>query len=131
MRLERVGTVLLVVITVSVLAAVGVSAALKLAADDLATEVGQFDGTNTSPRTQPGIWLSAPLSADLSMSDGAGVRSRVDQLSARSDRLREVAGAGALVGLLVAVLTGQTGAGVARDRDPSIPAANTASTGSV
>jgi len=131
MRLERVGSVLLVAVTLCVLGVVGVSAALKLAADDLSTAVGIADGSNPGPRTQPGIWLSAPLSTDLSISDRVAVRARVGQLSARSDRLREVAGAGALAGLLVAVLTGQAGAGTGRDRDPSSPAANTASNGTV
>ena len=129
MRLERLGTVVLVLVAVVVVGVVGVSAAWKLAADDLFAWVDEAQGDPNVQRGQPGIWLSARLSADVAPDDVVARRARADQLGARSDRLRELAGVAALFGLLVAVFTGRAEIGTGRDREPSMAAANTASNG--
>jgi hypothetical protein len=129
MRLERVGTALVGCITVVTLLVVGTSVALRLAASDLYARVDDGHGVAAAARTQPGVWLSSHLSSDVASSDLVALRARADQLDARGDRVREMAGVVAVVGLLVAVLTGQAGATGGRAREPSIAAANTANNG--
>jgi hypothetical protein len=127
---ERFGSLLLIAIALAVLGVVCVSAAFRVAADDLYASIDEARGQRLErPRGQPGMWLSTQLSADLDPANLARRNDRADELSYRSDRLREAAGVGALVGLLVAVLTGRPGAAMDRARDAPSAAANTTSNG--
>jgi hypothetical protein len=121
---------MLVVVTLVVLVVVSASVLLQLAADDLYAAIDEAQGTPLQhPRGQPGLWLSSRLAGDLAVADVAARRARADQLNYRGDRVREAAGAGALLGLLIAVLTGRSGRVASRGRETMSPAAKTISNG--
>jgi hypothetical protein len=130
--LERAGTAVLLLITVAVLAIVSLSAVLSIASDDLFASVDEARGhVLQTPRSQPAIWLSAHLAADLPSNDIVARRRRADQLAYRSERVREVASVAALTGLLVALLTARPTRDTVRGLDASSPLANTTSNGTV
>ncbi len=133
LTLERAGSILVVLIAAAVLVVVGVSAVLSIASDDLFASIDEARGiVPQTPRSQPGVWLSTRLAADLAPDDLGKRRQRADQLAYRSERVREAASVAAVGGLFVALLTARAGAGdVRRDLDASNPAANTASNGRV
>src|ERR1700724_2813878 len=123
--LDRLGSVLLVLIMLATVVVVVISGLMKAAADDLYASIDQVRGPPLqSPRSQPGIWLSAHLSDDLPQGDLQARNVRADQLRYRSERVREAASVGAVLGLLVAVLTGRPGIGMAPGRAPSSATAN-------
>jgi hypothetical protein len=128
--IHRVGTVALVAITVGTLAVVAMSAVLRSAADDLYAAVEQARGvTSEHTRTAYGMWLSAHLEGNLPQADLDALHARADDLAHRSDRLREAAAVPALIGLLVALITGApegVGDGL---RDSSQPVTKTISNG--
>lgn len=82
-----------------------------MAAEDLFTAVTIIRGNaNTEQvRTPYGMWLSAHLASDVGAEDTAAAYARAGELAYRSDRLRELAAVPALIGLLVALLTGAPG----------------------
>jgi hypothetical protein len=126
--LDGLGSLFLVLITLATVLVVVSSGLMKAAADDLYASIDLARGTPLqSPRSQPGIWLSARLSDDLGQNDLKARNVRADQLRYRSERVREAASVGALLGLLLAVLTGRPG--IVTGRAPSSPIANTASNG--
>jgi hypothetical protein len=128
--LDWLGSVLFVLITIAVVLAVVTSGLMKDASDDLFASLEQARGRPLqTPRTQPGVWLSARLSADLAQDNLSERNKRADQLRYRSERVREWASVGALLGLLVAVLTARPGIDTVRGSAPSSPTANTASSG--
>jgi hypothetical protein len=128
--LHGLGTAVLVAVAAIVLLTVGVSAAFKVAADDLDAAIAEASGRHLdNPRSQPGMWLSAALASDLPEDDIAARHARADQLHYRSERIEEMAAVGALGGLLVGVLSSRPATPAGRVRDTSSPAANTASNG--
>ena len=130
--LHDIGTWLFIVVVLVVAGAVTVSFAMNTAADDLRQEVNVASGAALDhPRSAPGIWLSAPLSADVPRSDLTGLRARADELDHRADRIREAAGVAALLGLVVMLLTARPEAGSSEAPEASSPLANTRSNGSV
>jgi hypothetical protein len=115
-----------------VLAVVGLSALLSLAADDLHASVDEARGKIPQiVRSQPGIWLSERLSSDLAPDNVVARTQRAEQLAYRSERVREAAAVAALAGLLVAVLTAKPVTDTGRGLDTSSPAANTTNSGTV
>jgi hypothetical protein len=100
--------VILLALTLCTLAMVSVSALLRVAAEDLYAAATLARGSTDVPtRTAYGRWLSAQLSSDIA-SGGAGyevLHARADELSYRSDRLRELAAVPAVIGLLSALLS--------------------------
>ena len=116
-NLERAGAGIVVALTLVTLLMVGASAMMRVAADDLYSSVATARGiTDAAPRSAYGRWLSAQLSADVSPADLEAQHTRADELSFRSDRLRELAAVPAVLGLLVALLTDSPGAAVERRR---------------
>jgi hypothetical protein len=127
--LERTGAVILVGFTVVTLLVVGVSAMLRVAADDLYAAAAEAQGSSEiPPRPAYGRWVSAQLSSDVTVPDYTLLHARADQLSYRSDRLREAAAVPAIIGMLVALLTDVPDSSMAR-RDASQPLAKTSSNG--
>jgi hypothetical protein len=127
---EQAGTVLLVAIAVIVIGVVGISVSIRAAADDLYASIDQDRGTPLQrPRIQPWIWLGAYLAPDVAPGDLRARNARADQLRYRSDRIEEAATVGAIVGLLVAVLSARPGTVKRQGRETSSPAAKTASNG--
>jgi hypothetical protein len=128
--LEQIGTVSLLLIAVAVVGVVGLSWAFTAASDDLFASVAEAQGrTPDGPRVQPGIWLASVLVSDLAPEDLIARRARADQLHYRGERTEEIAAVGAIVGLLVAVLSASPSSTTGRRREASSPAANTASNG--
>jgi hypothetical protein len=113
-NLERTGVRVLVALTVVTLLMVGASALMRVAAQDLYSAVNAARGSGDITRTAYGQWLSAQLSADLPPGDLDAQQGRADELSYRSDRMRELAAVPAVLGLLVAVLTDSPEAGAER-----------------
>ena len=125
--MERFGTAVLVVLVTAIVAVQGGSVLLNWAADDVRLEFGIVTGRE---RTPVGMWLSSTLMADLHTDDEVGRHTRADYFDQLSDRLREMAGASALAGLLIAPLTGRGDqARALRRSDDASPAANTISNG--
>jgi hypothetical protein len=132
LTLERAGTAFLLLITLAVLVVVGVSSISTVAADDLYASIDEARASvDHSERSQPGIWLSTRLTADLGSDDLVARHQRADLLAYRGERVREAASVPALAGLLVALLTARPGTDRLRGRDTSSPAANTTSNGTV
>jgi hypothetical protein len=130
--LERAGTVLLVLTTLAVLVVVGLSAALSLAAEDLTMSIDEARGKAAQrAHSQPGIWLSARLTADLASDDLVARSRRAEQMAYRSERVREATSVPALAGLLIALLTARPGTDTVRGLEARSPAANTTSNGTV
>jgi hypothetical protein len=130
---ERLGTLLVVLATIIVLASVGLSASLRLAVDDMHAIGAIMRAENPPPSRSPlGEWLSATLASDvLPPANATALNARMLELDHRADRLLELAGVVALVGLLLALLTGRPAREVAQACDASRPLASTSSNGTV
>ena len=122
--LERGGTILLAVLVTAILAVQAFSIALNWAADDVRLQFGIVTGRD---RTPVGVWLSSTLMSDLPPNAVQARHDRADAFDNFSNRLREIAGASALAGLLIAPLTAS--AEVRRRSETASPAANTTSNG--
>ncbi len=130
--LHDIGTWLFAFMVLVVAGAVTASFAMNTAADDLRLQVDFASGAPLDhPRSPPGPWLSAPLSAEVPRSDLTGLRARADQLDHRAERVREAAGVAALLGLVLMLLTGPPETGTREAPEASSPLANTRSNGSV
>jgi hypothetical protein len=133
--LESVGSWLFFIVVLGVASAVAFSFAMNAAADDLYLQVTVASSAPLDhPRTAYGMWLSAQFASDMQPGDYAALRLRADQLDHRADRIREMAGVGALGGLLLLVVTMAPSRQVDRARnndDDSSPLASTTSTGTV
>jgi hypothetical protein len=129
--MERVGTVVLVLLVSAIIVVQGVSVLLNWAADDVRLQLGTLNNHPVGrDRTPAGMWLSARLMSDLPATDLQARHARADYFDQLSDRLREMAGASALAGLLIAPLTASGDRATTRRRsDESAAAANTASNG--
>ena len=129
-HLHHIATGLLIVVVLAVALAVAVSFAMNSAADDLRQQVKVASGLPLEhPRTPPSMWLSGPMIADLEPSDFSGMFTRAETLDHRADRIREIAGAGSLVGLVVILLSARSDARADALREASSPVASTSSNG--
>jgi hypothetical protein len=129
-NLERTGARVVLALAVVTLLVVGVSAVMRIAAEDLYSSVNAIRGTgDVAPRTVYSRWLSAQLSADVAHGDLDAQHARADELSFRSDRLRELAAVPAVIGLLVALLTDSPEAAAHRRRAPARSGAPTRTSG--
>jgi hypothetical protein len=105
-RVERGGAIVLVALTLLTLVVVSVSALMRIGAEDLYAAAAVARGSGEVPsRTVYGRWLSAQLSSDIADAGYDVLQTRADELSYRSDRLRELAAVPALIGLIAALLT--------------------------
>jgi hypothetical protein len=125
--MHRLGTIVLVLVVSAVVVVQGVSVLLNWAADDVRLQIGIITGRD---RTPAGVWLSSALMADLPVDDAADRHARADYFDQLSDRLREMAGASALAGLLIAPVTAKGDQStLVRGWDEARPAAKTISNG--
>src|SRR6266851_7129299 len=126
MRLDvdRLGTVLVVLVTLVVLAAVCVCGSLKLTVDDLHAEASIARADDQLPTRSPlGRQLSAAFASDLAPENLSGLDARGQELDHRADRLLELTAVVALGGMLLALVTGRPAVEVARE--PTTPQART------
>jgi hypothetical protein len=129
-RLDRVGVVVVVALTLITLVIVAGSALLRIGSEDLYAAIAEAGhSSDVSVRTAYGRWLSAQLSPEVPPGDLSKVRARADELSYQSDRLRELAAVPAIIGMLAALLTAAPDSREARRRDASQPEAKTTSSG--
>jgi len=114
---EKLGTALVVIMTIVVLALAGVSGALRLAVDDLHAQAAIARAEEPRPMRSPlGQQLSAAFAGDLSPENLAGLDARGQELDHRADRLLELSAVVALAGMLVALFTGRPASEVAQLR---------------
>ena len=129
-HLHQIATGLLIVVVLAVALAVALSFAMNSAADDLRQQVKVASGLPLEhPRTPPSMWLSGPTIADLEPTDFQGMFTRAETLDHRADRIREIAGAGSLVGLVIILLSARSDARADAPREASSPVASTSSNG--
>jgi hypothetical protein len=132
MKLETVGTWLFVLIAVAIGLSVLLSFAMNLAADDLRAQAslarGQEPDTN---HTAVSIWLSARIAPDVADQDLAFVDQRSGELDHRADRIRELAAAASVAGLVLALATARPEARIRSAQSASSGLANTRSNGTV
>lgn len=131
-NLEGTGTLLLLVVVVGVALAVGLSFAMNAASDDLRQEVRLASSLPVEhPRSVWAGWISAGMTRDLAPADYTARFLRAEDLDHRADRIRELAGAGSLAGVLLMLVTATPEARLDRKRAEASPLANTRSNGTV
>jgi len=130
--LEHAGTWLTVILVLVIGLAVGASLLMNAAADDARARMNiasnQASGTE---RTPWGIWLGDRTTADLAPTDIQALKARADDLDHRADRIRELAGAASLAGLILIVATARPEARLANSQSATSPLASTRSNGTV
>jgi hypothetical protein len=103
--LERLGTALVVLLTVLTLLGVGLVSVLKMAASDLHLQVDISRGAASPTTRSPlGLTLSELLAGDIPLDSYAELDVRGDDLDHGSDRVLEATAVVALVGMLVGLL---------------------------
>jgi len=131
-RVEKLGSALVVLVTLVVLASFSVQGALRLAVDDLYAQAALARADEPRPIRSPiGQRLSAAFVSDLTPEDVAAFDVRTQALDHRADRLLELTAVVALAGMLVALFTGRPALEVATAREASKPLASTSSNGTV
>jgi hypothetical protein len=129
---ERLGTVLVVLLTICVCASVSVSGSLKMTVTDLQTQAAIARAEQPPPSRSPlGQRLSAAFANDLVPGNGAADGARALELDHRADRLLELTAVVALLGMLLALVTGRPANEVAHVRETTRPVASTSSNGTV
>ena len=130
--LRQIGTWLLLVLVLVIALGVALSFAMNSAADDLRQQVRAASGQPLEhARRPPAIWLSELAVADLASSDANSMFARAEELDHRADRIREMAAATSLVGLVLMLLTAAPDAASEGARETSSPVASTRSNGTV
>jgi hypothetical protein len=127
---EKLGTALVVLVTVVTLASLGVYGSFVVAAADLHAQVDALRGREVS-RSALGQGLAAVLARDLAPTDVTSLDERALLLDHRADRLLELTAVVALVGMLVALVSGRPAVEPNQARDDHTPLASTSSNGTV
>jgi len=123
-RVEKLGSALVVLVTLVVLALFSVQGALRLAVDDLHAQAALARADEPRPTRSPiGQWLSAAFVSDLTPENVAAFDARTQQLDHRADRLLELTAVVALAGMLAALFTGRPALEVATTREARRPLA--------
>ena len=131
-NLERIGTWVFVVVVVGIGLAVAASLLMNAAADDVRVRIDLASNQSPDgPRTPWGMWLAGRVTTDLAPTDTQALRIRADDLDHRADRIRELAGAVSLAGLILILATARPEARVASSQSASSPVASTRSNGTV
>lgn len=132
LSLERVGTWLFLIVVLAVGASVALSFAMNIAADDLRQEVRiasalppEFD------RTAWGMWLNQRFTSDVAQGDYQARFDRTSELDHRADRIRELAGAASLAGVVLMALTARPEARLRSSQSATSALPNTRSNGTV
>jgi hypothetical protein len=127
---HTIGAGLVLIVVAAIAVGVALSFAMNTAADDLRQQVKLASGQSLEhPRNPPATWLSAALTADLAASDFTALFARAEVLDHRADRIREMAGAASLLGLISLLLTARPEAAAEAPREASSPVASTRSNG--
>ena len=127
---QRIGAGLLLIVVAAIAVGVALSFAMNSAADDLRQQVRSASGQPLEhPRRPPATWLSGAMSADLAASDSTAMFARAEALDHRADRIREMAGAASLLGLVILLLTARPEPAAGAPRADSSPVASTRSNG--
>jgi hypothetical protein len=130
--LERAGTWNFLVIVLAIGLAVAASLLMNSAADDLRAQMNiASHQAPDSPRTPWGVWLASRLETDVASIDTQTLKVRADDLDHRADRIRELAGAASLAGLILMVATATPEARLAGSSSEINPVASTRSNGTV
>ena len=130
--IEKLGSALVVLMTIVTLTLLGVDVAFKTAGADLHAQVNILQAVQPPPPRSPlGQQLSAALANDVAPDDVSRLDSRAFELDHRADRVLEAAAVVALVGMLVALLSGGPAIDAAHARDAKSPLASTSSNGTV
>lgn len=129
---EKLGTTLVVVLTLWSLASLGVYASLKETVADLHAQVAVKRGDAEQPSRSPfGQQLSAVFASDIASENLVNLEARGLELDHRADRLLEATAVVALAGMLVALVSGRPPNELAHAGENQIPLASTSSNGAV
>jgi hypothetical protein len=126
LTLENLGSVVVVLATVSTIAILGVAGSFKTASADLIAQVAELRDPSTPPPS--GLidqQLMAALAPDIAPGDIPGRDARAQLLDHRSDRLLEATAVVALVGMLFGLVTARPPNHATRDQDASNPLTTT------
>lgn len=130
--LQAVGTWLFAMIVVVIAGVVLLSFVINAAAGDLHARTETLRGGQPeSSRTPVGAWLSARIASDVAPTDATALGERADALDHRADRMRELAAAVSVAGLVLALGTAKPENRIARAQSASSGLANTRSNGTV
>jgi hypothetical protein len=131
--LERTGTLLFALIALAIGASVAVSFGMNSAADDLhAQAVLARGGQPDTSRNAISAWVSSRIAADLVAPDAVQLDQRAQDVDHRADRIRELAAAVSVAGLVLALGTAKPEkARLASVESASSALANTRSNGTV
>ena len=128
---RRAGTAAFYLAVVGVVALLAVRWCMNTAAEDLRRTAHQESGQSASQSTSPvGPVLARLLAGDVEQSTPTAREDRASLLDQRADRLGETAGALALVGLVLALLTPERNAANPGHRTGKVPAISTSNSGS-
>jgi hypothetical protein len=108
LRVERLGSALVVLVTILTLVSLGVYGSLKAAVGDLHAQASILRAELPPPSRPPfGQAMSALFTSDIAPADKGALDARTLELDHRADRLLELTAVVALLGLLAALITGR------------------------
>ena len=130
--LHHLGTGVFVLIALVVAAGVCLSFAINAAANDLHAQATLARGASPETlRTAAGAWLSGMLAADVQAADAPIQDARASDLDHRADRIRELAAAASVAGLVVGLATAKPENRMPAAQSANNGLANTRSNGTV
>jgi hypothetical protein len=126
LSLENLGSVLVVLSTVSTIAILGVAGSFKTASADLIAQVAELrDPSKPAPNGLIDQQLIAALAPDIAPGDIPGRDARAQLLDHRSDRLLEATAVVALVGMLFGLVAARPASEATYARDAGTQVAST------
>jgi hypothetical protein len=132
LSLQRAGSWAFGAIVLLIGALVVQSFAMNAAAEDLHGQALIARGfLPETPRTPVSMWLSARIAPDLASNDASGLDQRAQDIDHRADRIRELAGATSVAGLVLGLATARPERRLASDASDASPLASTNSNGTV
>jgi hypothetical protein len=132
LTLESAGTWLFALVAFSIGLAVATSFIVNVAGADLRAQARVLQGLDLEfTRTSLSAWLSARIAPDLAPTDATGLDRRASDLDHRADRIRELAAAASVAGLVLALGTARPEARSRTAQDASSPLASPRSNGTV
>jgi hypothetical protein len=130
--LQAAGTWLFVAIVLAIGGIVLTSFVIDAGAEDLHAQTEVLRGARPEgSRIAIGAWLSARMAADIDPANIEALGSRADELDHRADRIRELAAAASVAGLVLALGTARPENRMARSQSASSGLAKTISNGTV
>ena len=131
-RLATAGTYLFAAIVLVIGTLVVQSFAMNAAAGDLHGQSLQARGLPPeTPRTALSMWLAARIAPDVASNDAVSLEQRSQDVDHRADRMRELAGAASVAGLVLCLATAKPERRLASAASTATPLTNTSSNGTV